>query len=171
VTLFLCSTTNIFLFLRSTTNIFAHNIYFCTLIHKLWEYLPNRTAIHEFCCVDTHFEKSPWPMCPSRKPIPQPHAKSWPNHNTCKAQHFSLILPLTPAASPSPSSSPPHFHLVPSPQCFHQMISKPAGLASPLWLQSLYDADSRLVNGEDQRSSMGILAAVVRGFYVRAFVL
>jgi hypothetical protein len=32
-------------FLRSTTNIFAHNIYFCALIYKLWEYLPKRTAI------------------------------------------------------------------------------------------------------------------------------
>jgi hypothetical protein len=45
VTLFLRSTTNIFLFMRSTTNIFAHNIYFCALVHKLWEYLPKRTAI------------------------------------------------------------------------------------------------------------------------------
>jgi hypothetical protein len=33
------------LFLHSTTNIFAHNIYFCALVHKLWEYLPKQIAI------------------------------------------------------------------------------------------------------------------------------
>jgi len=45
MTLFLRRTTNICLFLCSTTNIFVHNIYFCAPTRKLWEYLPNQTAI------------------------------------------------------------------------------------------------------------------------------